>query len=509
MKKILLLLAIIMTSVVANAKTDKLYSTGLTNSASSATIIDTWTLEWTANNNNSARAFSDMSSSIFKYKKLHINVDSGFESTSYRVILYCNNRTTSNAFVGTYTGSATLILTDLNYTTDRYDNNGYDDINIICVAGNGTSGSVTFKDIYLETEEYEALTVTTTINSSSTGTEPFAWYLNNKIVANNLGKTDNGTIFGYTGTLNLENGYFTLSGYDKLKVTLNEFNSTLSKQIRFLAGEGTTNIIDLVDGTTIYSQDLTVTKCTGIKSANGASTCQNIKQIDFIKEYKPSSTTSFNIAASESSTVAYDRTFTVGQKSTVCLPFGLTAEEVSAAGKFYTLSEASTERMLFVEVTETEAYKPYVFVPAVEQPFANLANKKIEATPSTEAEYATTVGEGESAYTFQGTLAHQSLPSGVYGYNSSNGKFSKTTSAAVTIDAFCAYLKAPSEASFSKSVIDADFLEGEITGISGTTFLNDKGQMINDNLSTTCKDARWLIMVSGQWSMVNYQRGFI
>lgn len=136
-------------------------------------------------------------------------------------------------------------------------------------------------------------------------------------------------------------------------------------------------------------------------------------------------------------TVAYDRTFTEGRKSTVCLPFALTEAEVTAAGTFYELTSAADGTLTFSEVSETEAYKPYVFEAktANPNPFASLTNKTIEASADATTSYTV------DGYTFQGTLAHQSLPSGVYGYNAANGVFSVTTTDAVTIDAFRGYIK--------------------------------------------------------------------
>lgn len=135
-------------------------------------------------------------------------------------------------------------------------------------------------------------------------------------------------------------------------------------------------------------------------------------------------------------TVAYDRTFTVGRKSTVCLPFALNSTEVSDAGTFYKLTSAADGTLTFSEVSETEAYKPYVFEANTANPFASLTNKVIVAS---EGQACQTTVDG---YTFQGTLAHQSLPSDVYGYNAENGVFSVTTTDdAVTIDAFRGYIK--------------------------------------------------------------------
>ena len=156
--------------------------------------------------------------------------------------------------------------------------------------------------------------------------------------------------------------------------------------------------------------------------------------------------------------VCYPRQFTLGQKSTVCLPFALTTSEVTAAGKFYELKSVVEGVLHFDEVTETEAYKPYVFEPSVTNPFANLTGKAIVATPASESGYATTVDD----YTFQGVLAHQNVPENAYGYNASTGAFSKATTANVTIDAFRAYIKYDG---LGAREIRCDFGD-EITGIN-------------------------------------------
>ena len=470
MKKIFTLFALMLAVLSVQAKTDKYYSTGLTNNASNATITNTWTLGWTGSTNNSARAFSGILSSISNYKKLHINVASGYESTSYRVILYCNNRTSTNAYAGTYTGSTTITLADLTYTSEAYDNHGYDDINIICVAGSGDSGSITFTEIYLESDEYEAMTITTTLNSSSTKTTPFAWYKGNSSTAfdgnltNNLGSgsSSSAVFFGYNNNNSLANGYFDLAGYDKVKVTLSEYSSTVSTQMRLIAAEGTQNTINFVDGTTTYEQALTVTKCATIRAAQGTSSCQNVTSVDFIKDFKASSTTAFSIAASTSSTVAYDRTFTAGQKYTICLPFSLTKDEMDKMGAFYYFNSETNGVLDFKQASNSvSAYTPYIFVPSTTgTPFANLTNKTI-AAPT-----ATTVTKGN--FTFTGLLAATTdiaaANSGktVYGFNSEDGSFKKAGTG-VSVNAFRAVIVGPTSAARSLNV---NFSDSEITGIT-------------------------------------------
>ena len=154
---------------------------------------------------------------------------------------------------------------------------------------------------------------------------------------------------------------------------------------------------------------------------------------------------------------ALERQFTIGRKSTVCLPFGLTEEEASAAGSFYELSNVNGTTLSFTEVTTPAAYTPYVFVPAQVYPFAFLT-KTVASTATKSSTIDKTVG----SYTFHGVLASGTVPSGAYGYNASTGAFSKTTSASVTIDAFRAYIIGPS---VPTARLGVTFEDNDATGI--------------------------------------------
>ncbi|MBP1540768.1 MAG: hypothetical protein ILA25_01165 [Prevotella sp.] len=174
-----------------------------------------------------------------------------------------------------------------------------------------------------------------------------------------------------------------------------------------------------------------------------------------MKEYLPSSDEEWSFKFDVKSTaVAYDRTFTVGQKSTVCLPFALTEDEVTDAGTFYELKSVDGTKLNFESVTTTEAYKPYMFKAKTASPFASLTGKTIVASSGATTSYP--VG----SYTFQGTLAHQTVPSGVYGWNSTNGEFLKTNTADVTIDAFRAYITGGAGAR-----LEVSFDDDELTAI--------------------------------------------
>lgn len=153
--------------------------------------------------------------------------------------------------------------------------------------------------------------------------------------------------------------------------------------------------------------------------------------------------------------VSYNRTFTVDQPSTVCLPFVLTADEVTAAGTFYELTDYSAETLTFSEVATTAAYRPYLFKAKVANPFTSYSDKAVDETP---ANLSVTAGDA----TMTGTMARQSV-NGKYGWNSATGVFSKATSDAVTIDPFRAYITINGA---SSARVAARFVGGSVTGIN-------------------------------------------
>ena len=171
--------------------------------------------------------------------------------------------------------------------------------------------------------------------------------------------------------------------------------------------------------------------------------------------------------------VSYNRTFTVDQPSTVCLPFALAEEEVAAAGTFYELTDYSAETLTFSEVATTAAYKPYLFKAKVAEPFTSYSGKAVGETP---ADLSVTAGDA----TMTGTMARQSV-NGKYGWNSANGAFSKATSDAVTIDPFRAYITINGA---SSARVAARFVGGSVTGINEVSeaqnVLNPDGKYIEN-----------------------------
>lgn len=154
---------------------------------------------------------------------------------------------------------------------------------------------------------------------------------------------------------------------------------------------------------------------------------------------------------------AYTRSFNQDKKSTVWLPFALTAEEVATVdGKFYELTAANEGTLTFTEVTgPTEAYKPYVFVASsTGTPFSGMKSKTIVA-PKT---CAYTV----DGYTFVGAMKDTDVPNGAYGY--SDNKFVKANSENIDIKAFRAYIVANPSKSNTRGMLDIDLQDGT-TGI--------------------------------------------
>ena len=191
---------------------------------------------------------------------------------------------------------------------------------------------------------------------------------------------------------------------------------------------------------------------------------------------------------------AYDRSFTADQKSTVWLPFALTVEEVAAiGGKFYELTAATSSSLTFTAVTgATEAYKPYIFVAnSTGTPFSAMKSKTV-AAPKT---CSYTVGSA----TFAGSMKDSTVPSGAYGFNAASGAFSRTTSDAVTIAPFRAYITIE-DSSDAPALLNISFIGNGTTGI--TTVNNadaaNDGVMYNLQGQRISEGHRGLVIKNGR-----------
>lgn len=467
MKKILLLLVLVMTAGAVNAKTDKSYASFGT--PNGATYSDN-KFTWTATSGQYMEMFTFSAGDLSKYAKLRLKATkTGASEIHYRIQFRASSGSDSNNVTNRYETSDTELVIDLS-TIANIENM----TKIILFCDNYEKGSINIKEseVYLETAEYENMEVTTPIQELywydySTGDAYDRTASGLKKQLNTTVAGNNQVIYGPYST-NATTAYMDVTGYDNAVFSL---NTAGTPGIRLMYNSDVLTI-ETDDTKTSYTQSLsTMPKIGTIKTKNGIGSVNfNIASINFGKNFKATSETTFNIAASSASTVAYDRTFVEGLKSTVCLPFALNSTEVTAAGTFYELTSAADGTLIFSEVSETEAYKPYVFEAKKANPFANLTGKAIAATPATASGYAITVDD----YTFQGVLAHQSLPSGVYGYNAASGVFSKTTSDKVTIDAFRAYIIA-SDGARSLNCI---FSDDETTGIQTLSSIEKRNDMI-------------------------------
>lgn len=504
MKKILLLLALVMTAGAVNAKTDK-FACNVTfpdnKSANCEYNTSTKTFSWSQANSNSMRILKELKGNVVlsKYKWLNVKVKN--LTSNFRIFIYCDNNGSTTSYNETFTGDVRIDLTSITLTTSGHT---YANINNINIAGSGSTstGSLNIEeaDVYLETDEYENMEIISTLNSSTTLTSPFQWYTSSDgtTKTNATGSFSRKQfetagikeILALAGSnLGYGNGFFDITGYDNVTVNIDSYDNTKDSQLRLLQATGsssTTNFdIDVTKAgaTTKSLSTLSTRWIAGVYTKSGFSNSQAITSIAFSKDFKATSTTAFNIAASSSSTVNYDRAFTEGEKYTICLPFALTKTEVSAAGDFYELSSVSDDVLNFNKVTdtETEAYKPYIFVPKTTgTPFASLTNKAILATPAAPSGYATPAG----SYTFQGVLAATENVMGdnpgcyVYGFSAKDGSFVKVTGNSISVKAFRAYITVSTTAGAGAGA--RGFMKASFGGGDGTTAIK-KVETVSDD----------------------------
>lgn len=318
-----------------------------------------------------------------------------------------------------------------------------------------TIGSITFNNVEnTNTIAFNNLPTVGSWTNSTLATLPFS------VSGNNSSGTGWGNILvGYDSGVSK---YADISNYDGIVFKIEDLSANGGKIRAFVCKEGDENFTTLYgyhidEESPVYSTEKNYSKEGYHYIAFGDYT-----RLVGIKTNTPSTTTSWKLTECylvkktirindgvdagsmvydpKGATVAYDRVYTEGRKSTVCFPFALDSTEVSAAGKFYELTDYDGEKLTFSQVTETEAYKPYLFeANDTEAPFSNLTGKEIVASSGATTSYTTAENDGYTA-TFRGTLAHQTV-NGKYGWNSSNGVFSEATSDAVTIDAFRGFIE--------------------------------------------------------------------
>lgn len=161
---------------------------------------------------------------------------------------------------------------------------------------------------------------------------------------------------------------------------------------------------------------------------------------------------------------SYDRTFTVGQRSTVYLPFALDAGEVTAAGKFWALDSYDGEVIHFKEVVTTEANTPYIFEAKTSQPFIILSPKAVPTSSLNPVEV-----NGISFVGVNERTNLKSVTNGTTYYGYKNNEFVKVgTDVGANLNPFRAYLMTGSSMGARMSVLFDDE-EGGMTGIQDVT----------------------------------------
>ena len=161
-------------------------------------------------------------------------------------------------------------------------------------------------------------------------------------------------------------------------------------------------------------------------------------------------------------TVTYERNFNGTQKTTLCLPYDLSAQGFKA----YTLSGGNKNEVHFKETKDKlTAYTPY-YITADGTPLLGGRNIEVKAY---KADKMTTPAAG---YKFTGTVAGVSNATAAADNAyilQDDGKFHKvtTTNSAATIPAYRAYIICPPQASGAKQL--SVVLDGETTGIGDVT----------------------------------------
>lgn len=462
MKQIRLFMAMMLCvmSIGAWAATDKFACNATPFTTASNASYSNGTFSWTAGNSNSMPILKNLKGNVDLSNYKYLVVKTHERNADFRIIIYCDNNGSTSSYIGVFqTDEIQLDLTQITLTTSGHT---YANINNIHIAGNGNSGSLKIapEDIYLETESYEMMSFSTTINNQSDVNTPFGWYKLNEssvlekrgqAVTNGLGTTSpaNSIIFGYNSNTYSESttGYMDLTGYSKVTVELNAYDGTKNGQVRLLNAENSNH--QAINGFSAdklsVTADLAVTKCATIKPGQGASSCQDIKGITFAGSFIPEHTTAWTFPHDVSNTkVVYDRTFTPNQWATICVPFNMSAADAATVGEFYELVSFANGVLGFKRVDEVHAYVPYLINPTAITPMATLGNRTLRAYATPEV----TVDD----VTFCGTMEYTSnlTKSGfdLYGYDAANGEFVKVGDG-VSVKAFRAYIAIPTFAGVS------------------------------------------------------------
>ena len=189
----------------------------------------------------------------------------------------------------------------------------------------------------------------------------------------------------------------------------------------------------------------------------------------------------------------YNRAFTDGTMTTVCLPFALTETEAATLGTFYQLSTFDGVDLHFTSVAEPAANKPYLVIPTGTAITLSETNKSIAATPAD-------LGASITSVDFIGTLAATTIPASdetnsYFAYN--NGELVKVTTQAATLPAFRGYFKVSTDAISKARRLGVSF-DNNATGITNVKKANGKAVYFDLQGRRVSKPNKGLYVVNGK-----------
>ena len=452
MKKILFLFAMML--AVGTASANVKYATFVAPTGSGGSYdAETSTYTWTKSSDNLMTVFTFENGELANYTKLHVvRIGGTYSNNTWRAnVLFSDGKNKSFLWYNYNNKDITLATAWSDLTVDEVAHT-LADVTAIRIGGASESGSVVldWTCVYLENDD-DAVVTAAFGKPSNQATYSNLVYTSTAGYSNLMPVfTGEAGDFSKFGKLQFEiqgvSGNFRVGYYDGSTFT----GVGASKGSATGWGGGGVKHVDLADADYTSAASVATSFQFGSKNEAGTATVRPDNMF---------------LVRSE----AYDRSFTADQTSTVWLPFALTAEEVAAIdGKFYELTAATSSSLTFSEVSgATEAYKPYIFVAnTTGTPFSGMKEKTVVA-PKT---CSYTVGTA----TFVGSMKDTKVPSGAYGYNSINGNFSKTTSDAVTIAPFRAYITVSGGAGAQSLDID----------LGGTTGISTMKTQVKDNDNT-------------------------
>ena len=353
------------------------------------------------------------------------------------------------------------------------------------------SSGVSLLDIY-KYEVTEDVYVGYTTNISKTYTVTFvnvchsSWGDNVYIHAWNF---EEGNATGdWPGVACTQTGTVNVYGYDFPVYTCTFTSSITPKYVMFNNGDMSDNGINI-------KQTLGNAFVDGATYRNGSDdpSSQNWGSFFFTddaNQFKPAETYNIDYMYGELGSVTYARMFTSGKLSTIVLPFDLPADNASAAGKFYEVSSIAGGWVHGVEVTEPEAYKPYIFMPSDNPWFTNIQLHELPAYTNK----SITTSEG---YVFEYVTEETDLVSGgeydYYGF--SDGKFVKAANAKAK--PFRAYFKVAHSANAPETL---QWFDDSTTGISTlkSDVKNGKAEVYDMQGRRVLNPVRGLYIVNGK-----------